>query len=109
MRKRATLILRRFRALELQLELVRDQGNKFRVGGLALGVGYRIAKEFLQGVQVTPVPGNFDGVTDGTLYSAGRGAEVLGHLGVEHLGDGINGLVSPLEGLPEVGNLEGIL
>ena len=81
--------LRRLGALELKLELVRDQGDELRIGGLTLGIGYRVAKEFLQGVQVAPIPGNLNGVADGPFHSAGRGAEVLGHLGVEHLGDGI--------------------
>ena len=59
------------------------------IGGLSLGVGHRVAKEALEGVQISSVPGDFDGVADGPLHSGGRGLEGLGHLGVEHLGDGI--------------------
>ena len=82
-------VLRRLRALELQLQLVRDQGNELRIGGLALGIGNRVAEEPLQGIQVATVPGYLDGVTDGTLHSAGGGAEGLGYLRVENLGDGV--------------------
>ena len=59
----------------LQLELARDQGEELRIGGLALGIGHCIAEEPLQGVQVAPVPGNFNDVTDGPLHPAGGGAE----------------------------------
>ena len=70
--------------LELKLELVRNQGDELRIGGLALGVGYRIAEESLQSVQIAPIPGDFNGVADGTLHPAGRGAKGLGYLGIEH-------------------------
>ena len=76
-------------SLKLKLELVRNQGDELRIGGLSFGVGYRVAEEPLQGVQVAPVPGDFDGVANGTLHPAGGGAEVFGHLRVEHLGDGV--------------------
>ena len=94
---------------ELQLQLVRNQGDELRIRGLSFGVADGVAEEPLQGVQVAPIPGDLDGMTDGTFHAGWRGTEGLGYLGVEHLGDGINGLVSPLEGLPEVGNLEGFL
>ena len=81
--------LRRLGTLELKLELVRNQGDELRIGGLALGVADGVAEEPLQRIQIAPVPGNLDGVTDGPFHSAGRGAEILGHLGVEHLGDGV--------------------
>ena len=61
-------ILRRLGALELQLEPVRNEGNKLTVGGLPLGVADGVAEEALQGVQVSPVPGHFDGVADGPFY-----------------------------------------
>ena len=48
-------------------------------------------------------------MTNGPFYPAWGGLEGFGDLGIQNLGDGIHGLVSPLEGLPEVGNLEGIL
>ena len=44
--------LRRVRALELELQLVCDEGDELRIGGLALGVGHGVAEEALQGVQM---------------------------------------------------------
>ena len=61
-------ILGRLGALELQLKPVSNQGDKLTIGGLALGVAHRVAKEALQGVQVSPVPGYLDGVADGPFY-----------------------------------------
>ena len=83
------LELGRLGALELQLQPVRDQSDELTIRRLALGVAHRVAKEALQGVQIAPVPGDLDGVANGTLHSAWRGAEVLGYLGIEHLGDGV--------------------
>lgn len=71
-------------SLELKLQFVSNQGDELRIGGLALGIGHCVAKEFLQGVQVAPVPRDFNGVADGPLHSGRRGTEVLGHLGVEN-------------------------
>ena len=82
--------LGRLGTLELKLELVRNQGDELRIGGLSLGVADGVAEESLQGVQIPPVPGNLDGVADGSFHPAGCGAEVLGHLRVEHLGDGVD-------------------
>ena len=79
----------RLGALKLQLQLVRNQGDELRIGGLALGVGHRVAEESLQGIQIAPVPGDLDGMANGPLYTGRRGAKVLGHLRIEHLGDGV--------------------
>ena len=76
-------------ALELKLQFVRNQGDELRIGGLALGVADGVAEKPLQGVQISPIPGHFDGMADGPFHPAGCGAEVLGYLGVEHLGDGV--------------------
>ena len=88
--------LGRLGTLELKLELVRYEGDEFRVGGLALGVGNRITEEPLQGVQIAPIPCYLDGVANGTLHSAWRGAEGLGYLRIEHLGDGVGVLSARL-------------
>ena len=71
------------------MQLVRDQGDELRIGGLALGVGNRVAEEAVQGVQVAPVPGDFNGVADGPLHPTGGSAEGFRHLGIENLGDGV--------------------
>ena len=93
----------------MKLKLVSDKGDEFRIGGLTLGIADGIPEESLECVQIASVPGYFDGVADGPFHSGWGGLEGLSHLGIEYLGDGIHGLVSPLEGLPEVGNLEGFL
>jgi len=51
--------------LELKLQLISDQGDELRIRGFSLGIGNRVPEEALQGIQVTSVPGHFDGVTDG--------------------------------------------
>ena len=79
-----------FGAFQLQLELVRDQRNEFGIGGLSLGVAHRVAEEALQCIQIAPVPGDLNGMADGSLYPAGGGAEGLGDLGVKHLGNGVD-------------------
>ena len=61
-------VLRRLGGLELQLKPVRNEGNELTIGGLPLGVAHGIAEEALQGVQIPPVPGDFDGVADGPFY-----------------------------------------
>ena len=70
-------------SLELKLQFVRNQGNELRIGGLALGVGYRVAKEPLEGVQITTIPGYLDGVANGPLYSGRSCLEGFRHLGVQ--------------------------
>ena len=91
-------------ALKLKLELVRNQGDEFRIGGLALGVAHRVAEEPLEGVQIAPVPGDLDGVADGSFHPAGGGLEGLCHLGIEDFRDGIRAPDGPrrgFQGLPK--------
>ena len=85
-------VLRRLGALELELQAVSDQGYELAIRGFPLGIAHRIPEEALQRVQVPSVPSNFDGVANGPFYPAGRCLEGLGHLGVQHLGDGVAGL-----------------
>ena len=68
-------ILGRLGGFQLELQAVGNQGDELTVGGLPLGIADGVAEEALQGVQVTPVPGHFDGVADGPLYPAGSGLE----------------------------------
>ena len=70
-------------ALELKLELVRDEGDELRIGGIALGVGHGVAEEPLEGVQITTIPGYLDGVANGPLYSGRSCLEGFRHLGVQ--------------------------
>ena len=48
--------------LQLKLQFVSDQGNKFRIGGFSFGIADGVAKEPLQSIQIASVPGHFDGV-----------------------------------------------
>lgn len=79
------------------MQLVRNEGDELRIGGLALGVTHCVTEEALQGVQIAPIPGDFDGVADGPFHSGWGGAEGFGHLGVEDLGDGVGVLSARLE------------
>ena len=88
-------------SFELKLELVRNQGDELRIGGLSFGVGHGVAEEALEGIQIPSVPGYLNGMANGPLYSTWRGAEVLGYLRIEYLGDGVRGLSSPRRGFQE--------
>ena len=85
----------------MKLQLIRDKSDKFGIGRFSLGVADGIAKESLQGVQIAPVPGDFDGVADGPLHSGRGGLEGFCHLGVQYLGDGIGVLTARLGDLPD--------
>ena len=76
--------------LQLQLELIGDEGDEFAIRGFSLGIADGIAEKSLQSIQIATIPGHFNGVADGTLHPAGRGLEGLCHLGVQDLGDGID-------------------
>ena len=81
--------LRRLGGFKLQLQFIRNQGDELRIGGLSFGVGYCVAEEPLQGIQVAPVPGYLDGVADGAFDTGWGGSKGFGHLGVEYFGDGV--------------------
>ena len=74
------------------MKLIRNKRNKFGICRLAFCIGNCVSEESLQGIEVASVPGDFDGMADGPLHSAGGGLECFRHLGVEYLGDGIGGL-----------------
>lgn len=93
----------------MQLEPVRNQCDKLTIGGLALGVRYGVAKEALQGVEISPIPGDLYGVAYGPLYPAWGGLEGFGYLGVENLGDGIRGLSAHAGGFQERRNRKGFI
>ena len=74
----------------MKLQFISNQGDEFGIRRFSLGIADGIAEKSLECVQVTSIPGDFDGMADGTLHTAGRGLKGLCHLGVEHLGDGID-------------------
>ena len=79
-------------AAELELQAVGDEGDEFAVRRLALRVRHGVAEEALQRLQVAAVPRDLDGVADGALDARGRRGERLGHLRIEHLGDGVDNI-----------------
>ena len=84
-----SLEISHFAGLQLKLQFVCNQRDKFGIRRLSLGIADRIAEKSLQSIQVASVPGYFDGMSDGPFHSAGGGLECLGHLRVQYLGDGI--------------------
>ena len=87
--------------LQLKLELVCNKRNKFGIRGFSFGIADGIAEKSLQGIQVAPIPGHFDGVADGSFYSGRRGLECFCYLGVQYLGDGVGVLSARLGALPD--------
>ena len=72
------------------MKLISDQCNEFTIRGFALGIADGIAEEALEGVQVATIPGDFDGVADGSFDTGRGGLEGFGDLWVQYLGDGIS-------------------
>lgn len=88
-------ILCRLGALELQLEPVRDQGNKLPVGGLAPAGADGVAEVAAENVHVRPGPGDLDQVADAPLHPGGGGVELGGDLGIEAEGDVVDAAAPP--------------
>ena len=91
--------------LQLKLQFISDKCNEFRIRGFSLGVADGIAEKSLQSIQIAPIPGNLDGVSDGPLHPAGGGLEGFRHLGVQYLCDGVGVLPARPRGLPKASNL----
>ena len=79
-----------FAGLQLKLQFVCNKGDEFRIRGFSLGITDSIAEKSLQCVQISTIPGHFDGVADGTLYAGRCGLEGLCHLRIQHLGNGVD-------------------
>ena len=76
--------------LQLKLQFIRNQRNKFRIRGFSLGIADGIAEKSLQRIQITTIPGYLNGMADGTFYTAGGGLECFRHLGIQYLCDGVS-------------------
>ena len=74
----------------IQPHLVSYHCDELRVGGFAAQVVDGIAEVAVEGIHVSPVPCNLDGVADGALYTAGGGAVFLSDLRVQTLGHGVD-------------------
>ena len=81
--------IRNLGRLQLKLQFVSDQGNEFRIRGFSLGIGNRVSKEPLKGIQIPSVPGHFNSMADSSFHSGRGGLEGFRHLGVQYLGDGV--------------------
>ena len=90
-------------------DYVGDPGDELTIGGFPLGIADGIAEEALQGIQISSVPGDLDGVAEGPFYPAWRGLEGFGDLGIQNLGDGVRGLSAHAGGFQERRNRKGFI
>ena len=74
----------------IQPHLISYHRDELRVGGFAAQVVDGIAEVAIEGIHISPVPCNLDGVADGALHAAGGGAVFLGDLRVQALGHGVD-------------------
>ena len=74
----------------IQPHLVSNHRDELAVGGLTAQVMDGIAEVAVEGIHVSPVPCNLDGVADGALHAAGGGAVFLGDFRVQALGHGVD-------------------
>ena len=75
-------------SFQLQLELISDKGDEFRIRGFSLSTVDGIAKESLQSIQIPSIPCHFDGVADSLLDARQCGRECfdqLRTLGIEFM------------------------
>ena len=81
------------RKLITQSQIVGNHGNELRIGGLAAAVLDGVAEIGVERVDVAAIPRDLDGVADGSLHTAGGGAEFLGDGGIEDLRDRIDDVI----------------
>ena len=84
------LIIAYLCALQLQLELVGNEGDEFAVCGLASARLHRVAEEGVEGINVASVPRYLDCVAYRTFHAACGGLVFLRNRRVENLGDRID-------------------
>ena len=80
------------RRLQLKLQFVSDKGDEFGIGGFSLSIGNCVPKEPLQSIQIATIPGYLNCVSDCPLHSGRGSLECFRHLGVQYLGDGVDGV-----------------
>ena len=74
----------------IQPHLIGDHGDELRVGRLTAQVMDGVAEVAVEGIHVSPVPRNLDGVADGALHTAGGSTVFLGDFRVQALGHGVD-------------------
>ena len=87
--------------LQLKLKLVSDQGDEFGIRGFSLGIADSVSKEPLECIQVTSVPGDFNGMSESSLHPGRGSLECFCHLWIQYLGDGIRVPDGPRRGYQE--------
>ena len=58
------MVLPRGQLLSAKCEIVRDHCDALRIGRLSLDIAHRVAEDALERLDVSPVPGDLDGVAD---------------------------------------------
>ena len=74
----------------IQPHLIGYHRDKLRVGGFAAQVMDGIAEVAVEGIHISPVPCNLDGVADRPFHPAGGGTVLFGDLRVQALGHGVD-------------------
>ena len=74
----------------IQPHLVSYHCDELRVGGFSAQVMDGIAEVAIEGIHISPVPRNLDGVADGALHTAGGSAVLFGDFRVQTLGHGVD-------------------
>ena len=74
----------------IQPHLIGYHRNELTVGGLTAQVMDGIAEVAIEGIHISPVPRNLDGVADGPLHAAGGGTVFLGDFRVQALGHSVD-------------------
>ena len=74
----------------IQPHLISYHRDELRVCGFAAQVMDGIAEVAVEGIHVSPVPCNLDGVADGALHAAGGSAVLFGNFRVQALGHGVD-------------------
>ena len=74
----------------IQPHLIGYHCNELAIGGFSAQVMDGIAEVAIEGIHISPVPRNLDGVADGALHPAGGSAVFLGNFRVQALGHGVD-------------------
>ena len=74
----------------IQPHLVSYHRDELTVCGFSPQIVDGVTEVAVEGIHVSPVPCNLDGMADGTLHPAGGGAVFLGDFRVEALGHGVD-------------------
>ena len=74
----------------IQPHFISYHRNELAIGGFSAQVMDGIAEVAIEGIHISPVPRNLDGVADGPLHAAGGGTVFLGDFRVQALGHSVD-------------------